>query len=150
VDVAEGGSSLTPPEWIDHFRAASNELVTPKVLLCPRDSAKSAASEWSAIAGLDNVTYFAGVSAEEQQPLSLLAGDGNIIGLGGAFDLKFISADSIDAVWEKNVHVSKGNICLSDGSVQTTTTRALQELIAAALAAPGVTNVTISKPQGTL
>src|SRR5262245_60535194 len=58
VSVSDGGSILTPPEWIDHFRAASNELITPKVLTCPKDTVKTTSTDWGSTAGLDNVSYF--------------------------------------------------------------------------------------------
>ena len=58
VDFTEGGS-LNAPEWIDHFRVASNELVTPKILVCPKDTGRVPAPDWLSIAGLDNVSYLA-------------------------------------------------------------------------------------------
>ncbi len=151
VDVADGGSSLTPPEWIDHFRAASNELVTPKSLTCPKDAAKAVSTEWPATAGLDNVSYFAGISADEQQPLTLLTGDANITGGRGALEPTWDNSfgSSIDATFDNTVHVGRGNICLSDGSVSTMTSQALKDHISAILAS-GATNVVISLPRGTL
>src|SRR6185503_8521209 len=65
------------------------------------------------------------------------------------FEPYWVSLKSIDAYWENNMSVKRGNLALSDGSVQMTTSKQLQEQIAAALNA-GSTNVTISKPQGTL
>src|SRR4051794_22193230 len=71
IEPDEGGSqgaSFGPsfvqqavaPLWIDHFRCASNELVTPKVLVCPFDQRVQVAPDWFYIAGYDNVSYFAG------------------------------------------------------------------------------------------
>ena len=153
VDVTDGGSlpspGLPPPAWIEHFRACSNELVAPKVLLCPREEGKSVATDWLNIAGFDNVSYFAGFTADDENPQTLLTGDGNIIGGGGGFDPYWLSLKSIDGFWENNVHVKRGHLALSDGSVQMSTSKNLQEQIAAALNA-GSTNVILSKPQGTL
>jgi prepilin-type N-terminal cleavage/methylation domain-containing protein len=148
VDVADGGS-LNAPDWIDKFRVASNELVTPKVLLCPREDGKTLAPDWLNIAGFDNVSYFAGITAEEENPQTMLTGDNNIIGGGGGFEPYWVSLKSIDGFWDANVHVKRGHLALSDGSVQMTTSKVLQEQIAAALNA-GATSVTNSKPQGTL
>src|SRR5262245_29259315 len=86
VSVADGGSSMTPPEWIDHLRSASNELNTPKVLTCPKDVTKTPATDWQAIAGLDNVSYFVGLSADKKKPLTILTGDANITGGRGALE----------------------------------------------------------------
>jgi prepilin-type N-terminal cleavage/methylation domain-containing protein len=167
VDAAEGGTfAATSPqnlfhaaaagdpvfvEWVDHFRVLSNILITPKVLVCPADRNRIVADQWSLMAGLENVSYFAGLSAKEAEPQSLLLGDSNILGGGGGLNPYWNNAvgSSIDATWENNVHVRRGNIALSDGSVQTTTTPALRDLIGAALAG-GTTNVVISKPQGVL
>lgn len=158
VPSGSGGSKLdyTDPdfvfaEWVDHFRSLSNELATPKILACPADKARTPADDWYLMAGLDNVSYFAGISAEEVKPQSLLVGDSNIIGGGGGIDPYWNTAvgSSIDATWDNFVHVRKGNIGLSDGSVQTTTTGQLRDQIAATLSA-GATNVVISKPQGVL
>jgi len=150
VDPAEGGSKDST-EWADHFRACSNELITPNILLCPADKDKTPVDEWPLLAGYDNVSYFVGLTAKEVEPQSLLTGDGNIIGGGGGVNLywnQYIGS-SVDATWETTVHLSRGNIGLSDGSVQTMTTEALREQISAALAG-GSTNVVVSKPQGVL
>ena len=149
VDWTEGGS-LNAPEWIDHYRVASNELVTPKILVCPKDTVRVLAPDWLSIAGLDNVSYFVGLSADEQQPLTMLTGDFNILGGGGGLDPFWnkYAGSSIDATWDNTVHVNRGNICLTDGSVSTTSSTALRDQISAILAA-GATNVVISRPRGT-
>jgi prepilin-type N-terminal cleavage/methylation domain-containing protein len=148
VDMADGGSKDSP-EWIDHFRACSNELTTMKVLVCPVDKAKTVADQWSGSGGLDNVSYFAGTTAEESNPQALLIGDNNMLGGGGGIDIYWNTAvgTSIDATWDQTVHVNRGVITLSDGSVRMTTTPVLRELILTVLTS-GATNVTISKPQG--
>jgi prepilin-type N-terminal cleavage/methylation domain-containing protein len=149
IDWTEGGS-LNSPEWIDHFRVASNELVTPKLLVCPKDTPRLVAPDWLNIAGFDNVSYFVGLSADEQQPLTMLSGDFNILGGGGGLDPFWNKAagSSIDATWDNTINVNRGNICVSDGSVSTMHSMALREQISAILAAGG-TNVVISKPRGT-
>ena len=150
VEIAEGGSKDSP-EWVDHFRACSNELVTPKILLCPSDKDKKLVTAWPLLAGYDNVSFFAGLTAEESKPQTLLSGDGNIIGGGGGVNLYWNQyvGSSIDATWERAGHESRGNILLSDDSAQTMTTAQLREQISAALQS-GCTNVIISKPQGVL
>ncbi len=138
-------------EWVDHFRVLSNELSTPKILVCPADKTRVVADSWLMMAGLENVSYFAGTSAEESKPQSILMGDSNILGGGGGLDPYWNNAvgSSIDATWENNIHRIRGNIGLSDGSAQTTTTPQLRDQISATLGA-GATNVVFSKPQGVL
>ena len=150
VDVDHGGSKDSP-EWVDNFRACARELVNPKILVCPQEKEKTVAPDWDSASGFDNVSYFAGLTADETKPQSLLSGDGNIIGGGGGVDLHWstFAGDSIDATWDGTVHGERGHIARGDGGVQKMTTFALRDQISAALAS-GITNVIISKPQGVL
>jgi|YelNatPaOPRAMG01_1025707.scaffolds.fasta_scaffold11585_2 prepilin-type N-terminal cleavage/methylation domain-containing protein len=150
VEMDDGGSKGSP-EWVDHFRACSNELVTPKLLVCPTDTGKTIARDWEVIAGLENVSYFVGLTAKESEPQTLLTGDGRVIGGGGGVDLQWnlYVGSSVDATWEKEAHGGRGNVVLSDGSGHTLNTEALREHIISILAG-GATNVVISKPQGVL
>lgn len=150
VEMTEGGSKNTP-EWVDNFRACSNEFVTPKILVCPAQKDKTPMDNWSILAGQDNVSWFFGLDAEETKAQTILAGDSNIIGGGGGLDpfWNTFLGTSIDATWDDTVHVRKGDLTLSDGSVQMVNTLELQDQITAALSA-GNTNVTFSKPRGVL
>jgi prepilin-type N-terminal cleavage/methylation domain-containing protein/prepilin-type processing-associated H-X9-DG protein len=151
VELDKDGSKDSP-EWVDHFRACSNELHTPQILVCPMDGARTPAVRWPMAAGFDNVSYFAGLTAEESKPQSLLTGDSNIQGGGGGLNPYWTSSlhGSIDATWDnRTVHREQGNIALADGSVHSVNTFALRDQISAALSS-GTTNVTISKPQGVL
>jgi prepilin-type N-terminal cleavage/methylation domain-containing protein len=139
--------------WIEHFRAASNELVTPKVLACPRDRERTVATDWQEIAGLDNCSYFAGLSAREDNPLTMLTGDSNFTGggaAGNAYEPSWNKAfgTSIDATWENTIHEGKGVIGLTDGSAAIMKSSAFRDQISVILAS-GATNVSMSKPQGT-
>ena len=72
------------------FGVMSNELSTPKVLVCPSDERSSQTNFWmlandaSTVAGpyFNNqyLSYFLGKDATENQPQMLLAGDRNICG----------------------------------------------------------------------
>jgi prepilin-type N-terminal cleavage/methylation domain-containing protein len=148
LDVVLGGT-LDTPEWMDHFRTCSNELVTPKILLCPMEKEKTPAKDWASIDGWENVTYLVGLTADERQPQSLLAGDSNILGGGGGFTPHWNAflGDSIDATWDTTLHRERGHIARSDGSVRRMTTMVLRDQISAAISA-GSTNVVVSKPQG--
>ena len=150
VDVPDGGSK-DAEEWVDHFRAVSNELVTTHILVCPADKARTFAPGWGAIAGLENVSFFVGLTAEESKPATLLSGDGNLLGGGGGVNLYWNSfiGSSIDAAWDGTVHVRRGHVGRGDGSVQLLATPALRDQISTVLAT-GATNVVISKPQGVL
>lgn len=50
---ANGNNEILPP----NFRAMSNELATPKFLVCPADSAHERALDWGTFSETENVTY---------------------------------------------------------------------------------------------
>jgi len=125
-----------------HFMVMSNELSTPKLLVCPAETDPTVI-----IAGTfdqdvrhnpantilftndNNVTYFAGVDANPLQPGAFLAGDRNLK-VDGAMAThglhSFATNTRLD--WPKLMHNGGGNICLADGSVQQANTRALRSL----------------------
>jgi prepilin-type N-terminal cleavage/methylation domain-containing protein len=155
VEIAEGGSKDAEAlaTWADYFRTASNELVTPKILTCPKNKDKTVMDQWPNLAGLDNIGYFAGLTVKESNPQSLLMGDYNVTGGGGGLAPFWVPDGSIDVQWDNTVHVLRGILTLSDGSVRMTTTPQLKEHISSALTSgSGGTNekVIISLPQGTL
>lgn len=151
VEVAQGGSMGTF-DWTDHYRTASNEMNSTKILVCPEDKARTIGSAWGAslLDGDRHISYFAGTNAMESLPQSILAGDRNVFSrAGSALDPNWNSAllGSIDAEWDENMHKSNGYIVLSDGSVHHATTTQLREFISAALSS-GSSNVTFSLPRG--
>jgi prepilin-type N-terminal cleavage/methylation domain-containing protein len=148
LTTAEGGSQGSP-DWTDHLRVASNELGTARILLCPAETKKRSATNWTALSGATHVSYFVGLSASEERPESILLGDSNVTGGDGGLDPKWTKflGSSIDAAWDRQLHHRKGNFGLADGSVHQSKTETLRAQISAVLAT-GVTNVTFSKPRG--
>src|SRR5207253_3249022 len=110
---------------------------------------KKAGTNWVFLFGDVNISYFVGTAATEARPQSILSGDNNVAGGGGGLDPQWNTffGSSIDAAWDKTLHVRKGNLALSDSSVQQTKTPILRAQISADLAT-GVTNVVFSKPRG--
>jgi len=145
---AQGGSQDSP-EWVDHFRVCASELATTKILVCPMEKDKQVAADWGTINGLENVSYFAGLTAQDNKPFSLVSGDNNILGGGGGLNPHWnvYLAGSIDAAWDVTVHNERGHILLADSSVQKLKTFGLRDQISEAISG-GTTNVVISKPQG--
>ena len=148
LSVTNGGT-LDSPDWVDHFRSCSNELGTPRILLCPADKPRKAGTNWVNLDGESNISYFLGTRADELKPQTILLGDANVSGGGGGVDPQWsvFLGSSIDAAWDPQQHVRNGNLTLSDGSVRTTKTPELRAQITAALAS-GLTNVVFSKPRG--
>ncbi|PYL01683.1 MAG: hypothetical protein DME19_00765 [Verrucomicrobia bacterium] len=143
------GGSFGSLDWTDNFRICSNEFGTPRILLCPTDVTKKAATNWMFMFGDVNISYFIGTKSIETKPQTILAGDRNVTGGGGGLDPQWsiFLGTSIDAAWDKDLHVRNGNLALADGSVQQTRTAHLRDQISASLAA-GLTNVVFSKPRG--
>ena len=91
---------------------------------------------------------FVGTKADETRPQTMISGDSNVSGGGGGFDPQWsvFLGTSIDAAWDKNLHVRNGNLAMADGSVQNTKTPTLRAAISLALGS-GLTNVVFSKPR---
>lgn len=101
-----------------HFFALSNELAgNLKVLVCPSDSKRHAATAWSQLANT-NISYFVGVDAAEVLPNSLLVGDRNIMARYPATGSMLVLSATNLVWWGTDLHVGVGNVCLGDGSVQ--------------------------------
>ena len=149
VDVSLGGAQGSA-DWTDNFRVCSNEVVNPKLLVCPRDLTKQVATNWVRMRGDLNISYLFGKSSTQARTLDIITGDNNVIGGGGGLDASWsvYLGTSIDAAWDKNLHVYKGDLAMGDGSVKKIKTPDLRELISTLLSSGTVTNVVLSKPRG--
>ncbi|MDB6108357.1 MAG: prepilin-type N-terminal cleavage/methylation domain [Pedosphaera sp.] len=143
VTIAEGGAApntgtIQPAAVFQVYQCMSNELNTPKVVICQADDRPIATNFVStgtgaSFLGNTNVSYFVGKDCEETQPAELLAGDRNIYGptalvtANGGFgngpttSITFgtnITAGVTVPAWTDKMHQKNGNITLADGSVQ--------------------------------
>ncbi len=143
------GGSLDSPDWTDHFRLASNELASPRILICAADKERKPGTNWVDLDGLLNVSYFIGTLVDPQKPMTIFSGDFNVNGGGGGFDPSWSQflGNSIDASWDQQVHQKSGCLALADGSVKHTKTPALRAQISESIA-NGMSNVVFSKPRG--
>ncbi len=109
------------------FRAMSNELSTPYILICPSDTRRRARN-WSSLTE-SNVSYFVGLDAADG-PMALLSGDRNLSVNGVAVrpGLLELTTDSVVG-WTKEMHRSAGSLVLGDGSVQQATSVRLAEQV---------------------
>jgi prepilin-type N-terminal cleavage/methylation domain-containing protein len=144
LSAAEGGSSeytvatAAQSNWV-HFAVMSNELSTPKIIVCPSDGVKTEATNWTVHLGvLKNkaTSYIVGLDADETRPQSVLSGDRNMtnatparadIDVSQIIKLGTNHTAAIGAGWTKDLHQNQGNLALGDGSVQQVSTSRLRE-----------------------
>ena len=131
--MSAGATNEGTLEWVDggnafrHFQVMSNELNTPKILVCPTDTRREA---WS-FDHLDNanLSYFVGLDATDTRPQMFLDGDRNITN-GLAPERTVLDLPpSRPAGWTGALHNLNGNVGLADGSVQNFSTSALRSAI---------------------
>lgn len=136
LDISRGGTKSIAQAWLHHY-ALSNEIATPKLLVCASDSARDKAFEWGeyATAGDKAVSYFVGTEAMEDRPFMHLAGDRNVIGndngdcttaeiTTGITTLNPNTNPNLD--WGSDIHNKAGNMLMCDGSVQQLTVGGLK------------------------
>ena len=163
VPANEGGSSEykqatsggTVASNFMHFAVMSNELSTPKILVCPSDSGRNMATNFthmiSAAAqsganrtGNKSISFVVGYDATDTFPSMILSGDRNLTnngtgstqipsagiplnGLLVRFGINQSPVPGAGAGYDRNVHSGAGNALLGDGSVQAMTTSRLRD-----------------------
>ena len=129
VPVKEGGSKefVQFGLVVPHFLVISNELSTPKLLVCSRDKRHEAAN-FKELRG-ENISYFVGLEASQTNPQSLLAGDRNITNGSTGNDRILVLTTNQQVGWTKEIHQQAGNVVLGDGSVQQLSSGRLQETL---------------------
>ena len=135
------------------FGVMSNELSTPKILICPSEyDNRGPASTFSYTIPAStanatpytndlNTSYFVGVDAQDTFPQMFLTGDHNL-GNGNpptqtfeAANTYFVSlgtnflTGNLGVGWLDNMHSKQGNVGLADGSVQQFSRARLQEAL---------------------
>lgn len=161
ADVAQDGTKVGAVEGSNpqNFRAIDKELGSPKVLACTSDTETVKVTSWTGNAapltdigvrdangqltppgdtrGNPYISYFVGLDADEVRPQTLLAGDRNLTGGGGAAIRVWNDPNSppsnpspaVDAAWDTKVHNKAGNIGLGDGSAHQMTDASLKKQI---------------------
>jgi len=151
-------SQLTSRGVFGVFMVMSNELSTPKILMCPSEyesSMRQTATSFSGSLPVGmattvpytndlNTSYFVGVDAQETYPGMFLIGDHNL-GSGNPPPQAYLSAPAIGTPfvslgtnfppgnvsvgWMDNMHARMGNVGLADGSAQEFTRYTLQSAL---------------------
>ena len=151
-------ATATPHVGVNQmFGVMSNELSTPKVLMCPAeaDTIRQTATIYSPVIPANsanvvpytndlNVSYFVGVDANDTLPQMFLTGDHNLGTGANPPTVPFqngVQANQQFAIalgtnfpnnntlvgWLDNMHSKQGNVGLADGSVQQFSRSRLQE-----------------------
>lgn len=130
VSASQGGSMefIGTGEVFRHFLAASNEIVTPKVLWCVADNQRSTALSWTNFSNT-NLSYFASVDSDENRARMFLAGDRSISTNGLLRPGVLTLATNRPVRWAKGLHNDGGNVVSADGSVEKLSDQALQRAV---------------------
>jgi prepilin-type processing-associated H-X9-DG protein len=111
-----------------YFQAMSNELSTPKILVCPADKRIAATNFTTDFSGA-RVSYFVALEANEMFPNRLLSGDRNITN-GRSPRNGILEANTNQNIgWTSELHNGFGNVGLADGSVQQFTINGLRNCV---------------------
>jgi type II secretory pathway pseudopilin PulG len=131
--MAQGGTLDHPlgfRAWV-HWQVLSNELSTPKVLICPQETQRVAAEDFESNLRNDQVSYFIGLDAGETVPQMILSGDRDLTTNGVRLGPGLYSLKPSDVVgWAGVLHKQAGNTGLADGSVQQFSAAGLQQYLA--------------------
>ncbi len=125
----DGPSYAMQQKMYVYYQAMSNELSTPKVLVCPADTKRSPGTNFTTDFNNSNVSYFVGLDATETNANMFLAGDRHISNgtppRNGILEL----TTNQPASWTQEIHNALGSVALADGSVQGLTSAGLQKAL---------------------
>ena len=125
-----------------YFRAMSNQLITPKILICPLDRKHVSATNWTTDFNNSHISYFLNPDASEAYPQEIMDGDDNLAidGMPVKSGLVLLPANAA-ITWTAERHGRVGNLGFADGSVAEESSSGLQNaLILATNGTPFTTN----------
>jgi prepilin-type N-terminal cleavage/methylation domain-containing protein len=131
ISETNGGAMefLTGPNLFRQYQVVSNELSTPKVVLCPADYSRTIAATNFTFFNNSNVSYFVGLDTIKTDPQGIFSGDNNITNgtriKNGILEL----TTNRPAGWTDDTHHKVGNLLLADGSVQQVSSTGLRTAI---------------------
>jgi len=163
VELAEGGTrrhALAANTWV-HFAWLSNEIASPKVLLCPADTGVQATEFTGNPAGgylhpnfANRATSYA-LSYRFNSLNPFLAGDRNLVFTGGSAGCSIFNVaraiplpySGTTAGWNESIHVLAGNYLSFDGSVKQADNAALRKAFDQAHVDDGASSLHFSVPR---
>jgi prepilin-type N-terminal cleavage/methylation domain-containing protein len=132
ISVTNGGSMelAATGDVVTTFQIVSNELTTPKLLICPGDIERFPPAKNFITQLVGKISYFVGLNASANFPQSLFSGDDNFA-IGGVpvkSGLLELSTNT-PVLWTSARHHFAGNIGLADGSVWQVTQNGLRQTL---------------------
>ena len=132
VSSSKGGAAeaVLGGDPVPAYLVVSNELNSPKLLLCPSD--KERGPRATVFKGLStrNISYLIGVDAAETNAAAILIADRNILVPGeDQSEGLFTIAAWQGAEWSPKIHNQQGNIAFADGSALQATQNGLQKAL---------------------
>lgn len=118
VPVASGGTMELVGDGMvfPHFQVLSNELNSPKVLVCPNDDKRSPAANFAVGFSDTNLSYFLGLDSAREKSSSLLSGDRNLTNVPSTGTVVVRVTTNLTLGWGNDLHSGKANVCFGDGS----------------------------------
>ncbi len=118
VSVTDGGTKelVASGSFYPHFQVMSNELSTPKTLVCPEDQKRNCATNFTDLTDR-KLGYFLNLDAINGDGSSLLSGDRNITNRARAAGRLIALTQPASIGWTKEIHSEKGYLLFSDCSV---------------------------------
>jgi type II secretory pathway pseudopilin PulG len=111
-----------------YFQAMSNELSTPKILVCPADK-RTAATNFLADFDNSHLSYVSGLDADPTMPTALLTGDRNLTNGQPLVNGILYLQSNQNIGWTGEMHNGFGNVGVTDGSVQQFTINGLRNFV---------------------
>jgi prepilin-type processing-associated H-X9-DG protein len=125
------------------FQVMSNELSTPKILLCPEDTHRTYATNFSTGFSGAHISYFISADAVEIYPQMILDGDDNLLVDGKPVQPGILNLRTGTTIaWTKDRHHGNGNIGMADGSAQQVTGDGLNSAVVSSTSGTPTNNAT--------
>jgi type II secretory pathway pseudopilin PulG len=103
------------------FRVMSNELSTPRILVCPEDTGRHYATNFTTDLNNQKISYFVGLDADDNSPQMILSGDDNLAVNGVRVRPGILNLWTNASVGWTTERIGKlhgaGNVGFTDGSV---------------------------------
>jgi prepilin-type processing-associated H-X9-DG protein len=110
------------------FQVMSNELITPKILVCPADKEHIPAMDFGNSFNNSYLSYFINPDANAVYPQMIMTGDDNFATNGVSLKPGVVELSS-QFLWTNQRHINVGNIGYADGSVAEVSDNGLEQAI---------------------